>query len=52
MHPRWVRWTVIVLAALLAVTLALSAVPSDARPRDATGSGSVVRPPGVHRPAG
>ena len=30
MRPTWVRWTVIVLAVLLAFTLALSVVPAGA----------------------
>lgn len=38
MQPRWVRWTVIVLVALLALALALSVVPADAQ-------GMVRRPP-------
>ena len=58
MQPRWVRWTVIVLAALLALSLALYAVPSDAAPPEVTApragaSGTaprVVRPP-VDAPA-
>lgn len=31
MAPKWVRWTVIFLAVVLACALALSVVPSDAR---------------------
>lgn len=36
MQPRWVRWTVILIVALVAFALALSVVPADA-------SGSVTR---------
>jgi hypothetical protein len=54
MQPRWVRWTVIVLAVLLALSLALYAVPSDASAQPhASGSSAparVVRPP-VDAPA-
>jgi hypothetical protein len=38
MHPRWIRWTVIVIVVLVALALALSVVPADATPE-------VTRPP-------
>jgi hypothetical protein len=52
MQPRWVRWTVIALAVLLALSLALYAVPSDAAGTPAVRAAAPrVVPPPVDAPA-